>query len=307
MSTSPANSKASTVSNDETSLPAATTSVVSNNNASPFKRRSTPRPRVFNDAGVQTIKGGSPIGAGFFDAVTSAYTNLVNSPFALVLIVFTTFIFFTLASDTSTPIVLTYNSLLNTSMNEDNPTSIRSVATLFTYIFQFLVEYEFYVAVIGFLSGIYMAKPSTNNAYLCSVLALILMLAKFSPFEALVLCHLTLIYTQVRDPTYRLIISVLAVVIVIFGYTHISSMTGLADMKTIQVKNQKLHTGSQFTPNLPPSVVDNHIPAHSENNSMDNNINPAQVHPTVPPLQPTTKPVHKPVHHRNVKIHNDNN
>lgn len=263
MSTSASNSKTSTISNDEASLPAASTSVLNNDTQTPYKRRSTPRPRVFNDAGVQTIKGGSPIGSGFFDSVTSAYTNLVNSPISLVLIIFASFVFFTLSSDTSTPLVLTYNSLLNTSLSANNPAPVRSVATFFTYIFSFLVDYEYYFAVFSFLAGIYMAKPSTNNAYLCSVLGIILALTSYSPFEALVLCHLALIYTQIRDPTYRLIIGIVAVIAIIFGYSHMSSMTGLAGMKTITVKNGATANTTPIDPS-PPEIPPTETPPVEE-------------------------------------------
>jgi hypothetical protein len=81
------------------------------------------------------------------------------------------------------------------------------------------------------------------------------MLAHYSSFEALVLCHLVLLYTQIRDPTYRIIIGIFAVIAIIFGYSHMSSMTGLAKMKAIAVQGGS--PSANTTPVNPPDIPTN--------------------------------------------------
>lgn len=246
--TTPATSKASTVTADEASVPAAVSQVINNQERNPFKRKPSPRPRTFNDSGVQTIKGGQALDVGFFDAITTAYTNLVNTPLALCGIIFATFCFVTLATQTDTPVVLTYNSLLTAANNETNPYAVRSVATLFTYVFSLFLDYEVYIAISIMFGAVYLAKPSTNNAYLCATLGLIAMIGKFNSWELLALGHCFLVYTQIRDTAYKLSVGLLAVICVIFGFAHMSNMTGLSSMKLAGSSGSSGGGGGTVTP-----------------------------------------------------------
>lgn len=240
-----ANTTAATAVVNEATTPAPTTAVVSNENQSAFTPKPTPRPRVFNEAGVQTIKGGQQVGIGFFDAITTAYTNLVNNPMALSFIIFSTFCLLTLDETLLTPISISYNSMLQAANSTTNPYALRSIATLFTFLFSLLLEYEKFVAIILFFAGIYLAKPAVQNRYLCSVVALIAMLGQYDDIEILILCHAFLIYTQVRDTSYKLGLGLLAVICIIFGFGHISSMLALSKMTTVSAVNSSV-------PSVPP-------------------------------------------------------
>lgn len=229
MSTPTAATASTAVVNDATT-PAATTAVVTNQNQSAFNGNNTPRPTVYNESGVQVVKGGQQLGIGFFDAVTTAYTNLVNNPMALSFIIFASFCLFTLDESLLSPVSISYNSLLTAANSTSNPFALRSVATLFAYLFSLLLEYEKYVAIIVFFIGIYIAKPNINNRYLCSIVALIAMLGQYDDLELFILCHAFLIYTQVRDTSYKFALGFLAVICVIFGFGHISTMFALSKM-----------------------------------------------------------------------------
>lgn len=219
---------------DDSAVPSATTNVVDNNKNSPFKRDGSSRPKSFNSSGVQTIKGGSPNGAGFFDSCTVAYTNLVNSPLALALFLFGCFGLIALYQGSITPLGTSFNALLLTANNGTQPYPVRTIASIFTWLFYWFTTYEEIFLPSMAFAGIYMAKPSSNNAWLCSGMTLISWLSKMNFFEILILAQLTLLFTQVRNTAYRLGILLAAVFCVIVGYQHTSEMTGLAAMTAVK-------------------------------------------------------------------------
>lgn len=235
MSTVSAQTGTSTAEVNTSTQPAAATNVVDNNtnSRSAFRRRGNPRPKTYNEAGVQTVKGGSEIGAGFFDAVTSAYTNLVNKPIALILIIVATLGLLSLNHGTLTPLDTMYNSALNKSNTADTPNGVRSIAAGFAWILSLVIEYQNLLLPGIFFGGIYISKPSENNAWLCASLTVITWLSRFNHLELVALGHLTILFTQVREPIYRLSILLFAVVTVIIGFTHMSGYVGLSKLTAV--------------------------------------------------------------------------
>lgn len=220
----------STALSDDSAVPSATTNVVDNAKNSPYQRDGNPRPRTYNASGVQLIKGGSPNGAGFFDSCTTAYTNLVNSPIALVCFFVGCFGLIALHQGAMTPIDTLYNTMLLTANNGTQPYPIRTIASIFTWFFYWFATYDELLLPTMVFAGIYIAKPSTNNAYLCSLLTLVAWLSKMNFLEMLVLGQLALLYTQVRNTSYRLAIMLIGIFCIIIGFVYASDMVGLSGM-----------------------------------------------------------------------------
>lgn len=253
MSNQTAQTNALTSEVNASTTPAPATNVtVNGGDGSAFKRRGTPRPRTFNEAGVQTVKGGSQIGAGFFDSIQSAYTNLVNKPIALFLIIVATLGLLALNHSNLTPIDTMYNAAYSTSINEDMPYAIRSISSFWTWVLSVVVLYQDFLLPAIFFAGVYLAKPSTNNAWLCAILTLIVWLSGINHIEALCLGHLVILFTQIRDPTYKLGILLFAVVTILIGFAHMSGYVGLSNMKLVTAGNGS--AGNPTNPGKPETV-----------------------------------------------------
>lgn len=214
-------------------LPAPATNVLNNGSDRAFQRRGNPRPRTFNEAGIQTVKGGSEIGAGFFDAVTTAYTNLVNSPIALIFIIVATFGLMSISNGTLTPLDTMFNAALNKSNSATTPYAVRSISAGYAWLLSIIIAFQDFLLPAIFFGGIYIAKPSSNNAWLCSTLTLITWISHMNHLEVVALGHLTILFTQIRNPTYKLGILLFALITIIIGFTHMSGYVGLHKLKAV--------------------------------------------------------------------------
>lgn len=232
--------------------PAPATNVLNNGNDRAFRRRGNPRPRTFNEAGIQTVKGGSEIGAGFFDSVTTSYTNLVNSPIALILIIVATLGLLSLDNSALTPLDTMYNAALNKSNTDTAPYAIRSISAGYAWLLSIIIAFQDFLLPAIFFGGIYIAKPSSNNAWLCSTLTLICWISRMDHLEVAALGHLTILFTQIRDPIYKLGILLFALVTIIIGFTHMSGYVGLGKLQTVSAETVPPESPPSESPVGPP-------------------------------------------------------
>lgn len=223
---------ATTKTTDAAAVPAAANSVIQNQNNSPYKP-SNPKPRVSNSAGVQTIKGGTYIGQGFFDQCQNAYTNLVNNQLALIMFVVGCLGCISLYHSTLTPIDLTHNALLTSANDTSNSYALRSISAFLAYLFNLLLTYQTMIFPMLVFGGCYVAKPSTNNAYSASLLILTCWLGSFSGIQIFAIGQLYLLFTQLRDPTYRYLIALAALVSGVLGFQHTAQLVNLAGLKAV--------------------------------------------------------------------------
>jgi hypothetical protein len=237
--------------------PAPATNVLNNgNNDRAFRRRGNPRPRTYNEAGIQTVKGGSEIGAGFFDSVTTSYTNLVNNPIALIFIIVATLGLLSMNHGTLTPLDTMYNAALNKSNSDTTPNAIRSISAGYAWLLSIIISFQDFLLPAIFFGGIYIAKPSANNAWLCSAITLICWISRMNYLEVCALGHLTILFTQMRDPIYKLGVLLFAVVTIIIGFTHMSGYVGLSGLKAVSAASsgQDPPVDPPVTPPVDPPV-----------------------------------------------------
>lgn len=226
-----ANAQQSTSVVNTANKPSATTEVVTNQQTA-FNQPSSARPKVFNEFGVQAVKGGQTVGIGFFDACVTSYSNLVNSPLALAFMFIASIGFMSRYTDLQLtgnfpgPIVIMHNALLHTSQSTQVLLPIRTIAAFLQFVFRILVMGHRYVDTAMLFGAVYLAKPSKNNAWISSVLTLVCWMSSIGFLEILILGHVYFLYTQLRDPVWKFMLAFLAVFVIIMGYTHVSLMTG---------------------------------------------------------------------------------
>lgn len=79
----------------------------------------------------------------------------------------------------------------------------------------------------------YIAKPSTNNAYSSAILMFTCWFGDFTGIQVFAIAQLYLLFTQMRDPSYRYLIAIIALVTGILGFTHTSQLVNLSGLKSV--------------------------------------------------------------------------
>lgn len=171
--------------------------------------------RAVNEFGQAQIKGGTTLSDGFFQSIINGYSNLVNSPLALFLMVFGV-----------------VGLLLDATDNDHGPLErllamcvaksktagfIGGFASLLAKIISLLIPVKLAVFAFTMFWSPYMAKPSKNNMYISVAGSAFSVLSTFPPVELVLLGQVYFCYTQVRNPKYKFIIILVGLFCFIIG------------------------------------------------------------------------------------------
>lgn len=209
--------------------------------------------RAVNEFGQTQIKGGTSLNDGFFQSIINGYSNLVNTPLALSLIILGVMgLLLESVGNQNGPL----ERLLAACLSKADTSSglVKGLSLLIANIVKFLVPHKVLFFSSLMFWGPYAAKPSKNNLWISSVSTVLIALFDFPALELIAIGQLYLCYTQVRNPKYRVLLFLITVVCFFIGTELLKELHTAKPSGTMQ-------GGGSAQPNVapmkPPTAVHN--------------------------------------------------
>lgn len=175
--------------------------------------------RIVNtSSGIQVVKGSINENAGFFTAITTAYTNLVHRPIVLILGTFLALEYLAIESKLETPLNQ-INDKLNQIMNSTESAQWEiALAGYISFVARFLMTFETRLVMVGFAWLPYLAKPSSNSGIISLIHSLIGFIARdWHTFTYILIANFHLVFVSVRNPIHKTAILILGIIVIYVG------------------------------------------------------------------------------------------
>lgn len=176
-------------------------------------------------AGREIVKGGQTVNESFFSGVTKAYTNLVNQPVVLIILIFLSMLFFEEYLEKKEGLFENIQAAFRSAAEKEKTNSFfaRFYKSIADDLIQYLIKYKFKITLGGLALVPAMAKRSGKNMVTSGIICLFVLVATADReqaylFNFYIITQLWLLFTLLRNPTHKWMISVLAVIIVVFWY-----------------------------------------------------------------------------------------
>lgn len=186
--------------------------------------RSQNTTRAVNAYGITVIKGSSVLGATFFESIQSAYTNAFSYQPIVVLFATFTLLYYgskIIDSKGSDPVDLMFSAVKasNSTSPFFGPVKLIALAVVYTLHYSKTVIALFAACFMGFV-----AKPSTRNFTLASLMFVFFFFSKASALDILVGSHLFFLITELRDPKHKAILTVVLVILCFIEHKALSEI-----------------------------------------------------------------------------------
>lgn len=183
--------------------------------------------RAVNEFGQVQIKGGTTLDDGFFQSVMNGYANLVNSPLALVAMVVGILGLILEVAQAHGPLQRAAN-LSATKLNSEAGTT-RIIHSFLHLVFKVAAPHSKFLYSAALIWSPYIAKPSKNNMIVSGILSVLVAIHTFPAYDVIFVAQGYLLYTQVRNPKYRLFIFVVVLVLFFIGSEMLKELYGSTD------------------------------------------------------------------------------
>lgn len=177
------------------------------------------RPKtVESSTGIQVVRGGSILGAGFFQSIQDAYTNLNQSGFTVIYLGILVFTSIAEISGTTGPLELMKEALDDFIKASTDHTLLIHLASLLSKILNFLITHKVRFISVGWMWFPYFAKSSSKNFWVAVFLSLFGLFSKsLDVAEILLLSNCFFLWAALRSPTHKMVFLVLGVFILIIA------------------------------------------------------------------------------------------
>nr|WQM60662.1 MAG: ORF3 protein [Riboviria sp.] len=182
--------------------------------------------RAVNAYGISAIRGGSELGAGFFQSICDAYSNVVSYQYVSAFFMFLTLIYFATVLTSTTDPFTSFHAQCKLTLKNSSSNVHKSLLATATVFSSLAVTYKETIVLFMAVSFPYFAKPSIRNAGLCASLFVYFMLLSHDTLTVLLLSHSLFLFVELRNPLHKFIIAVAAVVFIFVDHKTLVAITG---------------------------------------------------------------------------------
>lgn len=206
--------------------------------------RSAPKPNTVNKErseaavnqfGQQLIRGGSVLGAGFFDSIITAYSNAVNSPVALMLMVLGVVGLITEYHSVNGPLE---RMLAMCNKHIMDAGVLAQFCKFFAKLLTVLIPVKIFVFTTAMFGSVYIAKPSKRNMIIGCVAVPLFTIIDIGAIELVLAAQTVFLESQLRNPTHKLLMWILLIFVFILGSGFITDIYGTIDDKAKEATPQ---------------------------------------------------------------------
>nr|WQM60667.1 MAG: ORF3 protein [Riboviria sp.] len=185
--------------------------------------------RAVNAYGISAIRGGSELGAGFFQSISDAYCNVVSYQYVAAFFMFLSLVYYVTHFTGVTDPFTSFKSQCASSHKAANSTMHKSATAFATAAASLAVTYKETIVIFMSVSFPYFAKPSVRNAGLCAALFIYIMVVAHDPLTVLLLSHFLFLFVEMRNPLHKYFVASAAVLFLFIDHKTLVAVANTTD------------------------------------------------------------------------------
>lgn len=171
---------------------------------------------------TRMIKGGQTIGEGFSQSIIAAYSNAAQNPLIFALYVVAIACMVASLTGVDSPLEVVQKEANATATARGTNVAVKSICVALVRLLGILNKYEYIFINTTMLTVPYFLKPSNKNLYISIFFTgLVIAFSSISYVVIFLLTQVWFLFTQLRNPTYKLTISAVVVLLMIFSFTEV--------------------------------------------------------------------------------------
>lgn len=175
---------------------------------------------------TRMIKGGQTIGEGFSQSIIAAYSNAAQNPLIFALYVVAIACMVASLTGVDSPLEIVQKEANATARAGGTNVAVKSICLAVVQLLGVLNKYEYIFINTTMLAVPYFLKPSNKNLYTSIFfIGLVLVFSSIGYVVVFLLTQVWFLFTQLRNPTYKLTISAIVIMLVIFSFIEVQDTT----------------------------------------------------------------------------------
>lgn len=174
------------------------------------------RERKTTRQGVTIIRGGQTITDSLLSAVQNSYTNIVYHPVAMTFLIIGVMLVISEHHGTKGPLEVILDFLKTKAEDKDEPEFLKKVISYLVTMFTHIVTYKDKYSALIFVAIAPIAKPSSRNFVMATIISLFLLLSKYSLLEMLLISQCFYLHVMLRNPSYKFLMIIACAAILFF-------------------------------------------------------------------------------------------